>query len=357
MKIAIIGTRGIPNNYGGFETLAEYLAINLFSEIEITVFCSTKDLSTKLSEYHGARLKYVNVSSHGAWGILYDSISLLKSYLYFDKVLMLGFGCGFILPFLKKHKDKFIVNFGGLDWKRSKWSYIEQRLIKFSEKNLVRYSRTVIADNIGIQEYIKNEYQKESVFIAYGGDQARRLPKTKDFEKRYPFLRSEYAFIVTRIQPDNNIEMMLNAFGQADKIPLVIVGNWDNSVYGKDIKRRYHNNENIVLLDAIYDRSVLDVLRSNCTVYIHGHSAGGTNPSLVEAMYLGLPVFAFASGYNEFTTENNAVYFKDEKDLSQKLLAMNDHDLSEMGKELKKIAETRYTWDKIASEYKNLFMK
>jgi glycosyltransferase involved in cell wall biosynthesis len=357
MKLAIIGTRGIPNNYGGFETLAEYLAFYLSRDIDVTVFCSSRDLPLKPKEYLGAKLQYVPISSHGASGVLYDSISLFQAVRKFDKFLLLGFGCGFLIPFLKKHKDKFIVNFGGLDWKRSKWSRIEQRLIKFSEKNLVRYSRTVIADNIGIQEYIKSEYHKESVLIAYGGDQAKRLPRTKDFEKRYPFLRSEYAFIVTRIQPDNNIEMMLNAFGQADKIPLVIVGNWDNSAYGKDIKRRYHNKENIVLLDAIYDRSILDVLRSNCTVYIHGHSAGGTNPSLVEAMYLGLPVFAFASGYNEFTTENKAVYFKDEKDLSQKLLAMNDYDLSKMGKELKKIAETRYTWDKIASEYKNLFMK
>ncbi len=149
--------------------------------------------------------------------------------------------------------------------------------------------------------------------------------------------------------------MILDAFSNQTKIPLVIVGNWQNSEYGKSIKVRYQNIKNLVLLNAIYNRLELDVLRSNCKLYIHGHSAGGTNPSLVEAMYLGLPIFAFASGYNEYTTENKAIYFKDVEQLAALIKDYDLLNLLAMGKEMKQIAETSYRWNNIASKYKEVF--
>ena len=302
MKLAIVGARGIPNNYGGFETLAEYLVEYLAKDFEITVFCSSKDMHTKLKEYKGAKLKYLPISSHGAMGIIYDSLSLILSVRKYDKILFLGFGGGFVIPLLKRYKNKMILNIGGLDWKRDKWSPKAKRVIKKAEALLIKYSGQIISDNIGIQDYIMNEYGRSSILIGYGGDQANNIAVSNEAITNYPFLSSKYAFIVTRIQADNNIEMLLNAFMKQDKIPLVMVGNWNNSTYGNEIKAKYINEKNLILLDAIYDRQKLDILRSNCTLYVHGHSAGGTNPSLVEAMYLGLPVFAFASGYNEYSS-------------------------------------------------------
>ena len=119
---------------------------------------------------------------------------------------------------------------------------------------------------------------------------------------------------------------------------------------------KYNNVKNLILLDAIYDRLQLDVLRSNCTLYIHGHSAGGTNPSLVEAMYLGLPIFAFASGYNEYTTENKAIYFKDANQLTVLVNNYTMLNLSVLGNEMKGIAEISYRWDSIAGKYRDLFL-
>lgn len=356
-KVAIIGIRGLPNTYGGFETLAEYLVKHLADTFEITVYCSSIDITTRLKEYNGAKLKYIPISSHGAWGIIYDSISLLLSVRKFDKIIFLGFGGGFVMPLLKKYRNKMILNIGGLDWKRDKWSLKVKKIIKRSESLLVKYSSQIISDNVGIQDYILTEYGRNSTLIAYGGDQAKKVNITPEAIKDYPLLESKYAFIVTRIQADNNVEMILKAFMKQNKLQIVIVGNWNDSKYGRMLKSKYLNTNNLILLDAIYDQQKLDILRSNCTVYIHGHSAGGTNPSLVEAMFLGLPIFAFASGYNEYTTYHKAIYFKNEEELTQLIDKYESLNIDAIGKILKDLAHKNYRWASIASEYKKLILK
>ncbi len=356
IRLAIVGIRGLPNNYGGFETLAEYLVEYLADFLDITVYCSSKDMPSKQHEYKGAKLKYIPVTSHGALGIIYDSISLIDAVFKNDKVLFLGFGAGFVMPFLKFFKKKIILNIGGLDWKRSKWSPSAQKVIRKAEELLVKNSCHIISDNIGIQEYLSSQYGLKSTLIAYGGDQAKRIEITEDSLMKYPFLAYEYAFSVIRIQPDNNIDMILDAFIHQDKLPLVMVGNWSNSPYGQITKAKYLDKPNLILLDAIYDRAILDILRSNSTIYIHGHSAGGTNPSLAEAMYLSLPVFAYASGYNEHTTHNKAVYFSSAQELSQLVNNYNHFDLKKIGSELFEIAHKNYRWSFISDQYKSVIL-
>lgn len=354
MKLAIVGIRGLPNNYGGFETLAEYLVEYLAKEMDITVYCSSKDMDSRLSEYKGAKLKYIPITSHGGLGIVYDSISLIQAIFQNDKVLFLGFGAGFVIPFLKFYRSKIILNIGGLDWKRNKWSPRARKVIKKAEELLVKNSGHIISDNIGIQNYFLNEYGLTSTLIAYGGDQAMKKTITKEAIQKYPFLQSKYAFSVIRIQKDNNIDMMLDAFVNQNKLPFVMVGNWKNSPYGIETKEKYSNKKNLILLDAIYDRDILDILRSNCTIYIHGHSAGGTNPSLAEAMYLSLPVFAFASGYNEYTSHHKALYFNSAEELT---LLVNDYELynlDKIGKDLFEVADKHYRWKVISNQYKDI---
>jgi glycosyltransferase involved in cell wall biosynthesis len=357
IKLAIVGIQGLPNNYGGFETLSENLVKFLANKIDITVYCSSVDLPTNAPTYNNAKLKYVAFSSHGAKGIIYDSIALLDAVRNnFDVILILGFGTGLIIPFLsKKYRKKIILNFGGLDWKRNKWGRLAQKTIRLCEKLLVCNSSLVVADNTKIQEYITKTYHKETVLIAYGGDHVKKLPYTIEHLKQYPFLKDKYAFIVLRIQSDNNIEMMLKAFVQTDKYPFVVIGNWKASEYGQKIKKAYQSYKSLILLDAIYDHEILDILRSNCYFYVHGHSAGGTNPSLCEAMYLGLPVFAYASGYNEETTHYQSLYFKNEYDLRKLINNIDDYRLQDIGKKLKVIAEKYYRWNIIAQQYNEQF--
>src|SRR6266542_575554 len=264
MKIAIVGTRGIPNNYGGFETLAEYLAEYLSKDIDITVFCSSKDIAVKLPYFKGAKLKYIPITSHGSLGILYDSVSLLLAVFKYEKILFLGFGGGFIMPFLRRYRSKIILNIGGLDWKRDKWSPFAQKVIKRAELLLVKHSAYIVSDNIAIQQYLMKEYGKESTLIAYGGDQAQKRDVTEESLNNYSFLKNDYAFIVTRIQPDNNIDMILEAFANQTALPLVMVGNWNNSTYGMKIKAKYlHNKEELINLVNNYHSINLKEMGNN----------------------------------------------------------------------------------------------
>lgn len=351
-KIAIVGTQGIPNAYGGFETLTEFLVQYLHDKFELTVYCSSKDQKEHPKAYLSAKLIHVPLSSHGAVGMLYDSLTLAHAALTHDSILFLGFGAGLIAPFIPGLKRKMVLNFGGLDWKRDKWSPRAQKMIRLCEKWLVQSSRIVVADNPLIADYVRETYGIEPRQIAYGGDQAKHQPITPELEEKYPFLKGKYALAVARIQRDNNIDMILEGFPDDLGYPLVFIGNWNGSEYGKAVRAAHTGLSHLILLDGIYDRVILDTIRSNCTVYIHGHSAGGTNPSLCEAMYLGLPIIAYASGYNERTMDGNGWYFHSVLELTYLL-----HDFAETS-ETQRVAMTgyalakeNYLWENIAERY------
>ena len=173
--------------------------------------------------------------------------------------------------------------------------------------------------------------------------------------KQYPFSNKEYAFGVCRIEPENNIHLILEAFSQGVKLPLVMVGNWQHGKYGKDLKQKYSGVGNIYLLDPIYNQTELNELRTHCRIYLHGHSCGGTNPSLVEAMYLGLPIAAFNINFNKETTEGKALYFSSPEDLREIVVSASQETLKKEGENMREIAERRYTWSRIARLYAELF--
>jgi glycosyltransferase involved in cell wall biosynthesis len=355
MKLAIVGIQGLPNKYGGFETLASFLALYLSDEHAITVYCSAKDMPLRSTEYNGAKLLYFPFSSHGMQGMIYDMLCLHHAVKNNDVVLFVGFGAGFLMPFLsKKSKQKIVLNFGGLDWQRNKWDSFSKAIIRVAEKLLVKNAGQIIADNPVIAKYILTTYQKSSVFIAYGGDQVFKQAITEDEFAKYPFLQSAYAFAVCRIQPDNNVLLLLEAF-LGTKIPLVLVGNWNDSAFGRTTLQAYKQQPNLFLLEAIYDQETLNMLRSNCVVYIHGHSAGGTNPSLVEAMHLTLPIFAYASGYNETTTEGYAQYFSTIADLKNLVNVFDSKKEHLAALKMKEIATQKYTWQAVTNAYNNVF--
>jgi len=162
---------------------------------------------------------------------------------------------------------------------------------------------------------------------------------------------SEYAFSVCRIEPENNIHIILAAFDDAPTMPLVFVGNWDNSEYGRELKAHYREIPHIHLFDPIYDQKKLNAIRGNCTVYLHGHSCGGTNPSLVEAMYLGLPIIAYDVNFNRETTEDKALYFSSADELRTQCGKLDNAELKKIAASMKEIALRRYTWDRISQCY------
>jgi len=166
-----------------------------------------------------------------------------------------------------------------------------------------------------------------------------------------------YAFTVCRIEPENNLHMILKAFETPPRwVPeLVIVGNWNNSAYGRDLKALFDKFGHIHLLESIYELKRLNRLRSNCKVYLHGHSCGGTNPSLVEAMYMGLTIFAFDVDFNRETTEGQAKYFSTAAELHKLCDDFDAEVARKIARRMKEIADRRYTWERISELYAELF--
>lgn len=355
-KISIIGTVGIPAKYGGFETLTEYLTKNLHDSYELTVFCSGKNYSEKLESYNGAKLEYVALHANGVQSIPYDIISIFQSLRFADTLLILGVSGCIVLPFVRLFSKKHIVvNIDGLEWKRDKWGKGAKWFLKFSEKLAVKYADVVVSDNKVIKEYVRSEYGVQSELIAYGADHVTKEILSDELKVKYPFLGSRYAFKVCRIEPENNIHLILEAFGEYKKLYVVIIGNWSNSEYGRELKEKYSNFENIFLLDPIYEQNSLNQIRSNCYIYMHGHSAGGTNPSLVEAMYLGLPIMAYGVQYNRETTEDKALYFDDKDGLTKLLENIDEKQLQIVAHDMFAVAKENYVWEKISEQYAELF--
>lgn len=353
-KVVIIGTVGVPASYGGFETLVEnIIGENISPKIEYTVFCSSKSYKKQLSTYKGAHLKYIGLKANGAQSTLYDIVSMIKTSNKYDVALVLGVsGCIFLPIFRLWFKNKLIVNIDGLEHRRGKWGKFAKWFLRESEAVALKYADVVVADNKGIQDYITEIYHKESVLIAYGGDHVKRNvteERAGEILKQYGVEKGRYSISVCRIEPENNCHVILDAFSKTDK-KLIYIGNWERSEYGKELKKNYSKYPNINVHAPEYDLDTLYVLRSNAELYIHGHSAGGTNPSLVEAMFFGKPILAFDVFYNRATTLDKAYYFKNAEELGELLKSGEKDDLAML-----QIAKENYTWKKIASQYEELY--
>ena len=358
-KIAIIGTAGAPARYGGFETLVHQLILNWGRRYDITVYCSKTIYKPeeRVEKWKGAKLVYLPFNANGIQSIIYDIVSIIHALFYADTLLILGVSGGIFIPFVKLFTSKkIIVNIDGLEWRRPKWNKFVQRFLKFSEYLAVKYSDIDITDNAALKKYTAINYGTLSYLVAYGADHVRPRSIERVDVFKYPFLTQDYAFKVCRIEPENNVRTILEAYEAMPSKQLVVVGNWDNSDYGKQLKNYYKTSDNVLLLDPIYKQDELDLLRSNCSLYIHGHSAGGTNPSLVEAMYLALPIIAFDVVYNKATMKNQGIFFKSKEDLIQIVESVNQDELSVCGRQMKNIANKFYTWDVIANRYHMLIM-
>lgn len=354
-QVAIVGTQGVPAQYGGFETLVENcIGEHCSHAVQYTVFCSAKDYSQHPTTYKGARLRYVPwFRANGAQSIPYDILSLLYTLRGFDTVLLLGVsGCIFLPLYRLFFRGRLVINIDGLEHQRAKWGRFTQWFLRTSEAMAVRYADAVIADNKGIQDYITHTYQRPSTLIAYGGDHAlRTVSEARQAEvlQAYGTSPDTYAISICRIEPENNTHLILEAFAQTT-VPLIFVGNWERSAYSRSLRQQYAHCANIHCIDAIYDLDVLYTLRQNARYYIHGHSAGGTNPSLVEAMHFGKPILAYDVVYNRETTEHQAHYFSTAEQLQALLTQAHTS-----GTAMRDIAQRRYRWQHIAQNYEALY--
>lgn len=355
--VAIVGCAGVPAAYGGFETLAENLVIYREQQglnVDITVFCSGSPPPEGAREFHGARLRHLPLSANGVASIVYDAWALALAWRTVDSVLLLGVSGAIALPLLRCFgRTKVVTNIDGIEWRRAKWGWLARTFLHLSEWLAVRCSHVVVADNQGVAEHVERSYGRPCTVIAYGGDHAVQAEPSP----WRTVLPARYALALCRIEPENNVEMILDAFSRDPGLPLVFVGNWQASAFGRAMRERYGNHSHMTLADPEYATGALRTLREGASLYVHGHSAGGTNPSLVEMMHFGVPIAAYDCNFNRHTTYGQAWYFTDASELAALVAGLGGTQSQEVGSRLKMLARCHYTWERIGAVYFQVLWK
>ena len=362
--LTIVGTVGLPAAYGGFETLTEQLATHLSHQRTIQVFCTGKrypDTHARPKRASGADLSYVEWKANGWQSIPYDMVSLWRAARQSRTILVLGVSGCLLLPVVRLlwPRTRIVTNVDGIEWKRHKWGAIARNVLRVSEWAAIKFSHAIVADNQGIREHIASTYQHQSHLIAYGGDQAltphgSAMANSGTSLSDMRFTSDSYFFGVCRIEPENHIAEILEAFKSTPQANLVLVGNWGTSVYAQRLRNQYCNVHNIELKEPIYDQVRLQQLRVTAKAYIHGHSAGGTNPSLVEAMHASMPVLAFDVPYNRYTTHNQAIYWRSTSELAQHLREVTEETLHRIAGSMTQIAQRHYIWSVVTQQYSDI---
>lgn len=357
-KIGILGSRGIPNAYGGFEQFAEYLSKGLAQRgMGVWVYCS-RSHPYQLPEYQGVHLIHCKDPEDrlGTVGqFQYDLHCILDSRRRnFDVILQLGYTSSSIWHRLLPRKSRIITNMDGLEWSRSKYPPPVRKFLKYAEWLAVKSSDRLVADSEAIAEYLMVRYRAESVFIPYGAD----IPVVQATERLSELLVEPGGFylLIARMQPDNHVEEAIQGvLDSGTDLPLLVVGNTRNR-FGQYLEKTYRNPR-IRFTGGIFDQELLNVLRYHCALYFHGHSAGGTNPSLLEAMAASVPVCAHDNPFNRSVLGGDAVWFRSAKDVARLLQQLPDEGWWQEAKSrnLLKIKE-KYSWERVIDSYYTLFM-
>lgn len=368
MKIAFISTRGIPNNYGGFEQFAEYISVGLAKRGHEIVVYSPHFHPYQEKKYKGVRIKHIYSpetwmgSSIGSF--FYDFASLRDALKNenFDIIYEAGYTSivpAYIWFNVKKIKYPiFTTNMDGLEYKRTKFNKWVQKFVFWEERTTVKHSHYLISDNMGIHDYYKEKYGKESKFLAYGADIHDNYQES--FLSDLDLKPNQYYLLIARLEPENNIEMAIQGYlasTENGKRPLIIVGK-TNTPHGKELVDKYGHETSVKFVGGIYDFDKLNSIRHFSFAYFHGHSVGGTNPSLLEAMASDCFILANNNIFNKAVLNDSAIYYSNTTEVSNILNSIEK--LAEKYKE-KFIAQNlevirqEYSWEKLVDEHEKYF--
>ncbi len=363
MKIAILGTRGIPNSYGGFEQFAEYLSLGLIDKgHEVTVY-NSHNHPYQRDSWNGVNIVHCYDPERliGTAGqFVYDLNCILDCRKRdFDIILQLGYTSSsiWLKKFLNKRKFVVTTNMDGHEWKRSKYSPTVKKFLRYAEKLAVDNSSHLIADSVTIKTYLKSKNNKPSTFIPYGAN----IFNTPDRQilKKYDLKPYSYVALIARLEPDNSIEVILDGVAMCySKRPFIVIGN-SEAKNGMYLREKFAGHSNIQFLNGIYDINVLNNLRYFSNLYFHGHTVGGTNPSLLEAMASSALICAHDNVHNASVLADNAFYFRTADQVKHLLDSVDINDGTNQDKivnNIKKI-ESTYKWDMIIDQYIDHFRK
>ena len=378
--IFIIGSRGLPAQYGGFETFVEKLVSHKVSPaIRYHVACLSDESTGKHFDYKGADCFTVNPPKLGpARVIAYDMMAINYSLKLIKKegiqspiFYILGNTIGaFIVYFAKKIQSVggiLLVNPDGLEWKRAKWSKPVQSYLKYSEKEMTKYANLIISDNRGIETYIQNTYPwARTTFIAYGTDLSKTTltaedAPVRDWYQKWQTQEKDYYLILGRFVPENNYETAIREFMKSStERDLVIICNHEGNAYFDELRQitGFDKDKRVKFVGTVYDQDLLKYIRNQAFAYIHGHEVGGTNPGLLEALAQTDLNLIYNVDFNHQVAQDTALYWtKEDGNLSQLIDSVDGKvSFEDLGNAAKANMKENYTWEKIVGEYEELFL-
>jgi glycosyltransferase involved in cell wall biosynthesis len=360
MKIAILGTRGIPNHYGGFEQFAEFFSVYLADKGHEVYCYNSHNHPYQEKTFHGVHILHQHDPEYkyGTFGqFIYDYNCIMDARKRdFDVILQLGYTSNSIWFFLMPKKAINIINMDGLEWKRSKYSWPIQQFLKVAEWLAAKSGDYLVADSLGIQTFLKEKYKKESTYIAYGA-YLFDAPN-ESILQQYQVEKSNYNMVMARFEPENNLDMVLEgvALNKEDQTPILVIGKHETK-YGAYLKNKFKNFQNIRFIGGIYNLEHLNNLRYFSNLYFHGHSVGGTNPSLLEAMASQALVIAHNNDFNKGVLKENAYYFSNSIEVKKILNTVKKNDNLHFIKNNYQAIANDFNWEKINGDYLQLFEK
>lgn len=341
--ISFIGSAGIPNRYGGFESFLEHCSpaiAALGHRVQVT--CDSRLYTDKSTDFKGVRRLFLRIPANGGWSILHDLFAFSKVFFKSSHIVVLGVSGGIWFPLFRllcaMTGKRLVVNIDGVEWRRSKFSPSKRILLRIFDYLAQRFAHHVIFDSEGLRDYLLISSENKSSCIAYPGDHVTRIKERKP--------NPGTALTICRIEPENNIQLLIEGALQSRIKSYSIVGNWNNSQYSRDLRKQYESNSRLKLLDPIYEPKALSNLRESCEYYLHGHSVGGTNPSLVEMIFYDCALVCFDVNFNHYTAQDCALYFKTPESLANIL----DSGKRPKNNRLQSLRQ-QYTADSIADQY------
>ena len=380
--VFIVGSKGIPAEYGGFETFVDKLVQNQSTD-EIQYHVARMSDRNDEFDYLGARVFNVNVPKIGpAKAVVYDLLALKASIKYCREnsiphpiFYVLASRIGPFIHQIKKQVEDLggvlYLNPDGHEWKRSKWSLPIRKYWKISENGMIKWSDLIICDSKCIEQYIREEYKKHdphTTFIAYGADTEPSVLADDD-EKYVNWLTekgltpNEYYLVVGRFVPENNVETIIREFMASDTTKDLAIITTENPKLHAELEEKLHFSADprIKFVGTVYDQELLKKIRENAWAYIHGHQVGGTNPSLLEALASTELNLLVGVGFNREVGENAALYWGRKQgslaNVIAKADAMDPEKRAEYGRRAKKRIRDAYSWRYITDRYEKVFLE
>ena len=360
LKIGILGCRGIPNRYGGYEQFAQYLSHGLVKRgHEVFVYNSSLHPYRKKS-WNGVHIlrKFDPEDRLGTVGqFVYDFNCLIDARKRkFDVLLQLGYTSNAIFYPLWPRKTKNFLHMDGLEWKRTKYNTTVRKFLRKMEKWAALHGDILIADSLSIQKHLRESYQVESEYIPYGAEVG--LDPERVALESYNLPAFQYDLAIARFVPENNLETIVK--GHLDSgisLPLVLVGKYDTPI-GRKLFHSYGSNRKIRFLGGVFDQEKLNALRHYARLYFHGHSVGGTNPSLLEAMACRVTIAAHNNPFNRAILGKEAYYFSNSQDLVKVIQYPNsDLKMAEWKEANYQKIRKEFNWKSVIDLYETLFFK